>query len=104
MQSDQLAALEEKDQLVRSIVPFKGADSQHDQEVEEEDELEFDLEEEVEKEGEKFYAIALYYSEQSFSRQELFRNMIAIWGLKQLAPVHDVDDKVYLIEFASEGD
>lgn len=79
-------------------------EQQEQEEEEEEDVLEFDLEEEMTKEGAKFYAIGLFYSEQSFSRYELFNKMVEIWGLKHLAPVRDVEEKEYMIEFASEAE
>ncbi|KAK3135743.1 hypothetical protein QOZ80_5BG0422860 [Eleusine coracana subsp. coracana] len=70
--------------------------------VEEDDVLEVDIEDLEEDETRKFTAMACFYSKKSFHPRTMFEDMKLAWGVPDLAPVEKLDDKVFLVAFASE--
>lgn len=88
------------------IVYDDGEVEQEDwQEVEEEeDEDVIDIDTPVAAAGlkDRWLVVALFYTRQRYSRQQLFKEMSYAWGLQVFAKVRDLDDNRFLIEFHSE--
>lgn len=80
-----------------------------------EDPLEDDLEEDEEEEvievdvqgasanlKNRWLAVALFYTNLTYSKAHLFKDMSIAWGLRTSAKVHDLEQDKFLIEFDSE--
>jgi hypothetical protein len=64
--------------------------------------LKIDLDVEEEEIARKFLAIALYYSQKSFSAKVLFAEMLNVWGISSMAQVEKLGEYSFKLEFHGE--
>jgi hypothetical protein len=71
-------------------------------EGEEEELLELDLDEEEAELASKFLAIAVFYSQKSYSLQYLFSDMQNAWGITKLKAIEKLGEYSFKVEFEVE--